>query len=427
VLLIDDEEEFVRTTAMLLRRRGFEVITAGSGRDGLSVLGRQPVDVVVLDIKMPGMDGDEVLEVMNAKGFRQPVVILTGHGSVDHALDMGRAGVTGYLAKPCTVDELERKLRKALESVARDNHRRHRHGDTISVLLVDDEAEFRQSTSRTLSRRGFEVTEAASGEEALVAITRSRPQIVVLDLKMPGMDGLATLHRIRERDAALPVVMLTGHGNFRAAFEGIRMEIVDFLAKPVDIDHLAARLRELVADGRPLHERSVAQLMVPAGAFPHLTLPQSARAVFEQLSELLLGQEEPSSDDIRTVVVENSEGTFLGLASFADLLSLIVPPYLSDSVYSTFFTGMLLAQCKVLGQRAVTEIVRSNVKITAGTPLMYAIHLMAHHRLDALPVLEGTRLVGVLLDRTVILEIIRNLGHRAPTGDDSCCATSSSR
>ena len=82
----------------------------------------------------------------------------------------------------------------------------------IPLLLVDDEEDFRRAARTTLERRGFSVTEAASGEEALETIRRDRPEIIVLDLKMPGLDGIETLKEIRKLDKALPVIILTGHG-----------------------------------------------------------------------------------------------------------------------------------------------------------------------------------------------------------------------
>ena len=110
--------------------------------------------------------------------------------------------------------------------------------ENLKLLLVDDEDDFRLATSTTLKRRGFEVEEAANGEEALACIKQKRPDIVLLDMKMPGMSGIETLKEIRAIDANLPVIILTGHGDYDSAMAGIKLEIVDFLQKPVDVDQL---------------------------------------------------------------------------------------------------------------------------------------------------------------------------------------------
>ncbi|MBU1495221.1 MAG: response regulator, partial [Actinobacteria bacterium] len=92
--------------------------------------------------------------------------------------------------------------------------------EIIKLLLVDDEDEFREATAQVLERRGFQVAQADSGEKALQEISASLPQIVILDLRMEGMDGIATLQEIRKTHPKLPVIILTGHGAFEDAIAG---------------------------------------------------------------------------------------------------------------------------------------------------------------------------------------------------------------
>jgi DNA-binding NtrC family response regulator len=106
------------------------------------------------------------------------------------------------------------------------------------VLLVDDEATFRETLAKLLRRRGLIVFTAASGEEGLERLAEHGPNVVVLDLKMPGLDGLATLRRINERRPSTKVIMLTGHGSIDAGVEALRDAAWDFLLKPISPDQL---------------------------------------------------------------------------------------------------------------------------------------------------------------------------------------------
>jgi DNA-binding NtrC family response regulator len=115
VLLVDDEERFRVTTARLLGVRGFQVGTAGSGVEALEELERNPYDVVVLDVKMPGMSGIEALAEIKRRQPQVEVLILTGHASVDAAVEIMRLGGCEYLLKPCSMDELVEKIERALE------------------------------------------------------------------------------------------------------------------------------------------------------------------------------------------------------------------------------------------------------------------------------------------------------------------------
>jgi DNA-binding NtrC family response regulator len=120
----------------------------------------------------------------------------------------------------------------------------------IRVLLVDDEVDFRETLCKILKRRGMEVRVAGSGSEALACLASETHDVVVLDLKMPGMDGLETLNRMASDHSSVPVIMLTGHGTVAAALEAIRHQVFDFLLKPVPIDQLVGAIEAATHDRR---------------------------------------------------------------------------------------------------------------------------------------------------------------------------------
>ena len=98
----------------------------------------------------------------------------------------------------------------------------NRENKLIRLLIIDDEADFRRAVSQGLSKRGFDVSEASGGEEGLAVIKRQLPDIILLDQKMPGMSGIDTLREIRKVSEDLPVIILTGHGDYQTALAGIR-------------------------------------------------------------------------------------------------------------------------------------------------------------------------------------------------------------
>ena len=111
VLIVDDEERFRDTLAKLLGRHGFTVRTAGGGNEALTLLAEAPCDVIVLDVKMPGLSGQQALPLLRAACPEAEVLILTGHASVDIASAMIAGGAADYLLKPCPTDELEGAIR----------------------------------------------------------------------------------------------------------------------------------------------------------------------------------------------------------------------------------------------------------------------------------------------------------------------------
>ncbi len=116
------------------------------------------------------------------------------------------------------------------------------HSEAIRLLLVDDEVGYLEVLSKRLTRRGFKVTTASSGAEAIRALRGWDFDVAVVDLKMEDMDGIEVLKVLKKMVPALHVIILTGHGSERAAREGISQGAFDYLIKPIGLDPLIARI-----------------------------------------------------------------------------------------------------------------------------------------------------------------------------------------
>lgn len=106
------------------------------------------------------------------------------------------------------------------------------------VLIVDDEKNMRWVLSQALSGEGFEVAEAADGKEALAAVAEIEPDVMVLDHRMPGKDGMEVLRTLRSKDARFPIIMLTAHGNVATAVDAMKAGATEYLTKPFDLEEL---------------------------------------------------------------------------------------------------------------------------------------------------------------------------------------------
>ena len=106
------------------------------------------------------------------------------------------------------------------------------------ILLVDDEVEFIENMSRLLENRGYIVTAVNGGDGAIRALDREKFDVMVLDLKMPGMDGMATLREVKKLDLFTETLILTGHGTIETTREALKLGASDYLTKPCEIDEL---------------------------------------------------------------------------------------------------------------------------------------------------------------------------------------------
>lgn len=113
LLIVDDETQFLNSISRSLELRDFKVLTASSGDEALALAGAHPVDIALVDLKMPGIDGQQTLEALKASHPWMEIIILTGHGSIDSAAACTRSGAYAYLQKPCEFERLLEALADA--------------------------------------------------------------------------------------------------------------------------------------------------------------------------------------------------------------------------------------------------------------------------------------------------------------------------
>ena len=112
------------------------------------------------------------------------------------------------------------------------------------VLLVDDEVDYLETLVKRLAHRGIDAAAVHGGKDALERIVDDPPDVVVLDVKMPGIDGIATLREIKKLDPLIEVIMLTGHADVESAIEGMELGAFDYLMKPTDIEELLFKVQD---------------------------------------------------------------------------------------------------------------------------------------------------------------------------------------
>lgn len=136
--------------------------------------------------------------------------------------------------------------------------------DELNVLLVDDESEFRETLVKRLRKRKLNAIGVQSGEEALEKLTEVPVDVVVLDVKMPGMDGIETLRQIKDKHPLVEVIMLTGHANMEVAIQGMELGAFDYLMKPMEIDELLYKVQD-AHQKKNLHEQKISDMRGIAG------------------------------------------------------------------------------------------------------------------------------------------------------------------
>jgi DNA-binding NtrC family response regulator len=114
----------------------------------------------------------------------------------------------------------------------------------MRMMLVDDEERFLQTTQKMIARKGYDVLTATSGHDCLEQLESELVHVVILDVKMPNMDGVETLKQIKRRFPLIEVIMLTGHATAESAVEGMKLGATDYLTKPTSVEDIIAKAEE---------------------------------------------------------------------------------------------------------------------------------------------------------------------------------------
>ncbi len=242
VLIVDDDQDLRTVLAEFLAAEGFETRQARDGMEALGEIERQRPDAVLLDILMPRLGGLRTLDKIRALDPHLPVILMTA--TLDptllrHAISSGASAV---LAKPLQLDDVAAALRWQ-ESGATDEEAptppTPRAVTTArKVLVVDDDPDMRTMLEELLKSCGYHVRAAADGLAALRAFVQENPDVVLLDIRMPGIDGIDVLASIREVDPYVKVIMLTGITRMSEANAAFDYGVFDYIGKPVDPAYL---------------------------------------------------------------------------------------------------------------------------------------------------------------------------------------------
>jgi hypothetical protein len=260
LLLVEDDEAERRGVSELLGSADIEIMSAATGAAALQRLREEPVDCVVLDLKLPDMSGFEVLEKIrdDAALCDLPVVVFTGRElSVDEDAKlrtMARSVVVKGVESPeRLLDETALFLHRVVADLPaakqRMLERLHSSDEDLirrTALMVDDDARNIFALSSVLERRGMEILTASTGSEALAVLnSRSDVAIVLMDIMMPGMDGYETIQAIRAKPGfrRLPILALTAKAMKGDREKCLEAGASDYLAKPVNVEQLLSALR----------------------------------------------------------------------------------------------------------------------------------------------------------------------------------------
>ncbi len=273
ILIAEDEENLLSVLEKKLKLKDFEVIGARDGEEALKKIGQTKPDLILLDILMPKLDGFQVLESLRAKVSSPeelvPIIVISNSGQpveINRALALG---VRDYLVKAqFTPEEVLEKINKVLKekpSVKKEKKEIKEKEDmsknvkktspkTVTkgkIVVVEDDRFLRDLSQKKLTQENYEVYSAIDGLEGLKMVEERRPDLILLDIILPGIDGFEVLKRIRSNPnmdiAKIPVILLTNLGQDADIEKGQALGANDYLVKSnFTFDEILTKIEKLI-------------------------------------------------------------------------------------------------------------------------------------------------------------------------------------
>ena len=248
ILIVDDEPSFCELLKTLLKSHGHDVLTANNGKDALDSFRQCPPHFTLLDLRMPEMDGLEVLKKIREIDPKAPVMILTAWATDEMELKARRLGATDFLNKALSLESILTSLEDGFKLPGQapaaptppveEKKTLPAIPTTDDVFLVDGKADMRNTFVQFLSQHGIIARPAKDGPEVLGMLEKEQPSLIVLDMDLSGMKGTEVLRKIRETNYTGGIIMMTAGQQDTLIKEAWNMGSVDILGKPLDPERL---------------------------------------------------------------------------------------------------------------------------------------------------------------------------------------------
>jgi two-component system, NtrC family, sensor kinase len=242
VLIVDDDVIICNLLEKELLRNYFNTQSANNGTDALKILEKKKIDILLLDIKLPDIDGLEMLKKVKATYPDCEVIIITGYGNIDNAILSLKNGATDYIEKPIESDDISAACGRAIERLIKKEKLSYKN----TILVIDDDISITRSIKKILEKEEFHVFKADSGEAGLKIIENNKVDIVISDIKLSGMDGIEILRKAKGYYSDIEVILVTGYKEESLSIEALRAGAFDYISKPINLDELLISIQKAI-------------------------------------------------------------------------------------------------------------------------------------------------------------------------------------
>ena len=237
ILIVDDNISLAKTTSLILKRKGYEVTTAPDGLAAIKKMKERPFDLIFMDIKMPLMDGVQTYRKIKKIRPETIVIMMTAYAVENLVAEALKEGAYGIIYKPLDIEKMISLIEKS---------RKKKQGALI--LIVDDDPGTCTTLKNILLKKGYRISIAHDGEKAVTMAQEKTHDIILIDLKLPTINGLEVYLKIKEIDHKLVAIMMTGYRQEMTDLveEALNNDAYTCIFKPLDIEKLLMLVEKIL-------------------------------------------------------------------------------------------------------------------------------------------------------------------------------------
>ena len=235
IMVVDDLRSIRLTLGGILEDKGYNVVTVENGYQAIEAAKKTQFDVIFMDIKMPGINGVQTFREIKKITPGTAVIMMTAYSVEDLVKEALEEGAYAVIYKPFDVDKIIATIDDLLH-------------EKILVLVVDDQFNDRETLKATLEDKGYRVGTAKDGNETVKIVREKHYDIIFMDVKLPGMDGVETFERVKQIDPTATVIMMTGYSVEDLVEKAVNEGAFTCIYKPFDMEKVVGLVESITRE-----------------------------------------------------------------------------------------------------------------------------------------------------------------------------------
>ena len=192
ILIVDDDKIILEQLSKYVKNNFYKILLASNGKTALKIFDKEKIDILLIDVKLPDINGLDLLQKIKEKNRHCEVIITTGFGSLEVAIESLKKGAIDYIEKPVDLEELTTAIGRAIEKLLEKKELLYKN----TILVIDDDNWVVQYLKQFLEKEGYKVFTANCGRDGVNILENNKVEVIITDILMEGMDGIEVLQNM---------------------------------------------------------------------------------------------------------------------------------------------------------------------------------------------------------------------------------------